>query len=284
MRTCKDRNTLNMKAIILAAGYGTRLLRDLQTTNYKEFQHLLDIPKPLLPIGHLPLISHWVAALEATADVTDIFVTNDLYYAKFEEWAQKYKSVKIINDGTKSNEERLGAIACLQLVLDKFRIDDHIIIIAGDTLFFEDFSLRDVIAKFEKLQHENDQANLVLAYLCQDEETKNYGILETDENLKVTALKEKPSSDETESRRACPCFYLLSKYTLPLIQVFLEGKKNAPIGEKDAPGHLIAWLVSRQPVFVHMISGRFDVGNLPMYISCNKYFLDKINHLTDYLH
>ncbi|XP_030064861.1 uncharacterized protein LOC115473855 [Microcaecilia unicolor] len=273
-----------MKAIILAAGYGTRLLRDLQNANCEEFKHLLGLPKPLLPVGHLPLISHWVAAFDAIDDVADIFVvTNDHYYAKFEEWAQRHKSVTVINDGTKSNEERLGAIACLQLVLDKFSIDDHIIVVAGDTLFFENFSLREILAKFDKMQHENNEANLVLAYLCKDEETRNYGILETDKNLRVTALKEKPSSEETDSRRACPCFYVLSKNTLPLIQGFLEEKKNAPVEEKDAPGHLIAWLVSRKPVFVHMICGRFDVGNLLSYISCNKYFLDKIDNLTDYL-
>ncbi|XP_075464518.1 uncharacterized protein LOC142499279 [Ascaphus truei] len=273
-----------MKAVILAAGYGTRLLHDLQNDNQQGLKHLIGIPKPLLPIGKLPLISYWVEALEARDDVTDIYVvTNDYYYAKFKEWAQKYGSVTMLADRTANNEERLGAISCFQLVIDTFKVNDHVIVIGGDTLFFEDFHLRDVIAKFENLFNGNDQANLVLSYPCKDEETKKYGILETDENQMVTVMREKPPAGDTKSRQACPCFYVFSRGTLPLVQVFLEEKKSAPIDDKDAPGHLLSWLVKRKPVYIHPISGRFDVGNLESYLKCNKYFQDEIKNVSDYL-
>ncbi|KAM4626115.1 uncharacterized protein O3C94_019277 isoform 1-T1 [Discoglossus pictus] len=273
-----------MKAVILAAGYGTRLLRDLQNDTQGRFRHLIGLPKPLLPIGRLPLISYWVEALRARNDVSDIFViTNALYYSKFEEWALSYGSVTIINDGTSSNEGRLGAVSCLQLVIDKFNVNDPVIVIGGDTLFFEDFHLQDVLSKFEKVLTSNNEANLVLSYNCKNEETQRYGILETDENSRVTALREKPSAEDTASRQACPCFYVLSKHSLPLVQVFLEEKKKAPIEEKDAPGHLLSWLVKRNPVYVHPISGRFDVGNLESYIICNKYFQENIKDLQNYL-
>ncbi|XP_069471741.1 uncharacterized protein [Ambystoma mexicanum] len=269
-----------MIVVILAAGYGTRLLQDLQNAGKEEFEHLVGIPKPLLPIGCLPLISHWMAAFEANS----VCETNEQYYQTFQQWARRYKSVRILNDGTQKNEERLGAVACLQLVIDTFKIDDHVLVIGGDTLFLEDFSLRDVISTFQSVQNEDDQANLVLSYQCKDEETVLYGILETGKNQRVTAMKEKPPSDQTKSRGACPCLYLLSKNTLPLLQAFLEEKKDAKLEERDAPGHFISWLVTRKPVYAHPISGRFDVGNLQSYVSCNVYFQERINALANYLY
>ncbi|XP_053554578.1 UTP--glucose-1-phosphate uridylyltransferase-like [Bombina bombina] len=273
-----------MKAIILAAGYGTRLLQDLQKDSNEKLKHLIGIPKPLLPVGQLPLISYWVKALKETDDILDIFViTNALYYSKFEEWAQNCSSVTVINDGTSSNEGRLGAVSCLQLVIDNFNVNDDVIVIGGDTLFFEDFHLREILSKFKTLYTDSQETNLVLSYPCKNEETKKYGILETDENLKVTALLEKPSAEDTTSRQACPCFYVFSKHTLHLVQVFLEGKKSSPLEEKDAPGNLLSWLVKRKPVYVHKISGRFDVGNLESYLICNKYFQEKLKNMPTYL-
>lgn len=273
-----------MKTIILAAGYGTRLHKDLMDDSREDFKHLRELPKALLPVGKLPLISHWVLALERRGDGQGIFVvTNDLYWSKFEEWAKQFKSVRVINDGTKSNEERLGAIACLQLVIDQFKIDDHILIIGGDTLFFEDFSLTDVVSEFRKLETENNESNLVLTYFCKAEETSKYGILEVDVKGKVTSMLEKPAPHETESRKACPCFYLLSKPCIPLVRVFLDEKKEAPVEQKDAPGIFISWLIRRKPVYAYHVSGRFDVGTLLTYIECDKYFQEKMNAWSDYL-
>ncbi|NP_001106336.1 uncharacterized protein LOC100127296 isoform X1 [Xenopus laevis] len=271
-----------MKVVILAAGYGTRLLRDLQ--NEEQFAHLVGTPKPLLPIGGLPLISYWVEALKARNDVSHLVViTNDRYLNNFKDWAQKYPYITVLTDGTSCNEDRLGAVTCLQLAIEQLNADDHVMVIGGDTLFFEDFHLNEVVQKFEIITNAESNANLVLTYPCKDEETNKYGILETDENQKVTALREKPSPKETASRQACPCFYVFSKSTLPLVQEFLEEKKNSPIDEKDAPGHFLAWLVKRRPVYIHPISGRFDVGNLEAYITCNNYFLNKEN-MCGYLH
>ncbi|XP_069790822.1 glucose-1-phosphate adenylyltransferase isoform X2 [Narcine bancroftii] len=262
-----------MKALILAAGYGTRLNRDLQSDDSGDFKHLLGIPKPLLPVGHQPLISHWLSTISKINSIDTVYVvTNDLYYAKFEDWAKEFQNVKVLNDGTRSNEERLGAIACLQLAITQFDINDHVLILGGDTLFYEDFNLSDVLAKFDELQNINYDNSLVLSYLCQNEETAKFGILEINENFQVTGFKEKPSSTETASRRACPCFYIYSKNTVPLIAKFLQDKWNSPLEERDAPGNFLLWLYSRKPVFVYHIRGRFDVGNLPSYIECSKYF------------
>ncbi|XP_043548774.1 glucose-1-phosphate adenylyltransferase isoform X6 [Chiloscyllium plagiosum] len=212
-----------MKAVILAAGYGTRLNRDLQNDSSGHFKHLCGIPKPLLPVGNKALISHWMSAIEKIDCIDEVYViTNDLYYVKFEEWAKEFQLVKVLNDGTRSNEERLGAVACLQLAITQFNINDHVLVLGGDTLFYEDFSLSVVLARFTELQSINCDNNLVLSYLCKDEaETTKFGILETDEEFQVTAFKEKPNSTETTSRRA-----------------------NSPLEEKDAPGHYLLWVYS----------------------------------------
>ncbi|CAN2391875.1 Nucleotidyl transferase [Pristimantis euphronides] len=270
-----------MKAVILAAGYGTRLLKDLQIVNDQRLQDLIGTPKPLLPIGGFPLISYWIEALKAGHDPIDIFIiTNEMYHNKFKAWVKNYPFVTVISDGTSTNEERLGAVSCLQLIIETFRIDDSLIVIGGDTLFYEDFHLQDVVKKYELLYQSNSQANLVLSYICKDDETKKYGIMETDENYRIRAIKEKPMATDTASRQACPCFYMFSKHTLQCVKEFLDEKKDAPIDEKDAPGHLLAWLVTRKPVYFHSISGRFDVGNLESYLLCNKYFQEKISKLN----
>lgn len=273
-----------MKAVILAAGYGTRLQRDVAADSSGRFAHLAGTAKPLLPVGRCALISHWVQALTASGCVDQIYVvTNALYQTAFEEWAAHFSNVKILSDGTRSNDERLGAVACLQLAVKHFKIEDDVIVIGGDTLFKEDFSLSKVTERFSELQSQCEDNSLLLSYQCRDDETQKYGILEVDGDLRVLRMKEKPRPSETTSRRACPCFYVLSKNILPLLDTFLEEKQEAPIEEKDAPGNFVSWLIPRKPVHVHQISGRFDVGNLPSYTECDLYFKEKLQDIESYM-
>ncbi|XP_056886333.1 glucose-1-phosphate adenylyltransferase isoform X2 [Takifugu flavidus] len=273
-----------MKAVILAAGYGTRLQRDAAADTSGRFAHLVGAAKPLLPVGRCALISHWVHSLTASGCVDSIFViTNALYSSAFEEWASNLTNVKILSDQTTSNEGRLGAVACLQLAVKHFNIDDHILVIGGDTLFKEDFSLTKVKQRFSELQAKCEDSCLLLSYQCKDEETHKYGILEVDGDHRVLCMKEKPHQSETTSRRACPCFYVLSRKSLPLLDTFMEEKKEAPIEARDAPGNFVSWLIQRKPVYIHEISGRFDVGNLPSYIECDLYFREKLQNVDSYM-
>ncbi|XP_039883476.1 uncharacterized protein zgc:136439 isoform X2 [Simochromis diagramma] len=243
-----------MKAVILAAGYGTRLQRDVLADTTGRFAHLAHVAKPLLPVGRCPLSSRWIHALTVSGSVDTIYVV-----------------------------ERLGAVACLQLAVKHFNIEDHVIVIGGDTLFKEDFSLRKVKERFSDVQSKCEDSCLVLSYQCRDEETQKYGILEADTDLRVLCMKEKPLPSETKSRRACPCFYVFSKRSLPLLDTFLEEKKDAPITEKDAPGNFVSWLIPRKPVYIQEISGRFDVGNLPSYVECDLYFKEKLQDVESYM-
>uniref|UniRef100_A0A671V241 Zgc:136439 n=1 Tax=Sparus aurata TaxID=8175 RepID=A0A671V241_SPAAU len=273
-----------MKAVILAAGYGTRLQRDVLADSSGRFAHLAGTAKPLLPVGRCALVSHWVQALTASGCVDSIYVvTNAVYHAAFEEWASNFTNVKILNDQTTTNEGRLGAVACLQLAVKHFKIDDHVLVIGGDTLFKEDFSLSKVKETFSNHQAKCEDSCLVLSYQCKDEETRKYGILEVDGDLRILCMKEKPLPTETKSRRACPCFYVFSKNSLPLLDTFIEEKKEAPIEEKDAPGNFVSWLIPRKPVYVYQISGRFDVGNLPSYIECDLYFREQLQDVESYM-
>ncbi|KAM9850888.1 glucose-1-phosphate adenylyltransferase isoform 2-T2 [Aulostomus maculatus] len=273
-----------MKAVILAAGYGTRLQRDLVADSSGRFAHLAGVAKPLLPVGRGALISHWVQALNRSGSVDRVYVvTNAVYRGAFEEWAAQYSNVTILSDDTRSNDERLGAVACLQLAIKHFGIEEDVLVIGGDTLFREDFSLSRIAARFSELQASCDHSCLVLSYRCGDEETRKYGILEVDGNLRVLRMKEKPDPSETRSRRACPCFYVLARSSLPLLDTFLEEKKEAVIEERDAPGNFVSWLIARRPVYTHEISGRFDVGNLRSYAECDLYFRERLGDMESYL-
>ncbi|XP_077435649.1 glucose-1-phosphate adenylyltransferase [Vanacampus margaritifer] len=273
-----------MKAVILAAGYGTRLQRDVAADLSGRFAHLVGVAKPLLPVGNRALISHWIRALAASNGVDDIYVvTNALYLSAFEEWAAHFPNVKIVCDQTTSNDDRLGAVACLQLAVKHFHIQDHVLVIGGDTLFKEDFSLARIQSRFCQLQAECEDNNMLLSYQCRDDETPKYGIVEVDDELRVVCMKEKPLPSETTSRRACPCFYVLSKKSLPLLDAFLLEKKDAAILEKDAPGNFVSWLILRKPVYAHEIGGRFDVGGLQSYLDCDRFFKDKRLHARTYM-
>ncbi|XP_040057857.2 uncharacterized protein LOC120834114 isoform X2 [Gasterosteus aculeatus] len=250
-----------MKAVILAAGYGTRLQRDVVADSSGRFAHLVGTAKPLLPVGSRALISHWVHALTRSHCVDCVHVvTNAVYLAAFQEWASHFTNVKIVSDQTRSNDDRLGAVACLQLAVKHFSIEDHVLVIGGDTLFKEDFSLSKVTGRFSDLQAKDENSCLVLSYQCKEEETQKYGILEVGSHLRVLCMKEKPLPSETKSRSA-----------------------EAPIDEKDAPGNFVSWLIPREPVYSHQIAGRFDVGNLPSYIECDLYFREKLQDVESYM-
>ncbi|XP_022086056.1 uncharacterized protein LOC110976781 isoform X2 [Acanthaster planci] len=264
-----------MRIIILAGGYGTRLQRDLRNHDPQGvYRHLQGMPKALLPIGHRPLISHWMETLwKCRSQIDEIYVVcNDFYFKMFEDWAKDWEEAVLFNDGTGTNETRLGAVACIYLPVDRIGFEDDVTVIGGDTLFKDDFDLASVWQEFRRRQQQTPDASLVLACPCTDEDTVKVGILETDDK-RVTAFLEKPGPSQTTSRKSCPCFYVLSKASLPLIEQYLEERKEGPVEGRDATGNFIQYLYPRLPVYTYDITARFDVGALSSYISCHQYFL-----------
>ena len=222
-----------MKAILLAAGYATRL-RPLTDT----------IAKPLLPVGGRPMVD-WIVdrIVETSADEIHL-VTNARFAPDFERWAQD-KDVRVHNDGTTSNDDRLGAIGDIQFV----GLDDDLLIVAGDNLF--DFSLAD----YESYWRSKD-ASCVAVHDVRDRElAKKYGIVDVDGDDRVTNFVEKPADPPTTL--CATATYLYRREDATRIATYLaEG--NPP----DQPGNFVAWLHTRAPVYAYRFPGEwYDIGD-----------------------
>ena len=223
-----------MKALILAAGYATRL-RPLTT----------DFPKGLLPVGGRPIVD-WIVDNIRDAGIDDVhLVTNARFAPLFDEWS-KGNGVTIADDGTDTNENRLGAIGDIQFAA----LDDDALIIAGDNLF--DYSLADFVRFWEA---KGKQSAVAVHDVGDRELAKRYGIVDIDEDDRLTAFVEKP--DDPPSTLAATATYLYSREHLGFVDTYLEEGNNP-----DQPGNFVAWLHRRQPVYAYRFAGGwYDVGD-----------------------
>jgi len=226
-----------MKALILAAGYATRL-RPLTDT----------LPKQLLPVGGRPMVD-WIADKIREAGIDDIhLVTNARFAGLFDTWA-KTAGVTVHDDGTTTNETRLGAIGDVRFVRDRTGWDDDLLVIAGDNLF--DYSLADFVG-FAADKH----ASAVAVYDVGDRElATQYGVIDLDADDRVVGFVEKPA--EPPTTLCATATYLYAREHAGLVDTYLaEG--NPP----DQPGHFIAWLHTREPVYGFRIPGGwYDIGD-----------------------
>ena len=224
-----------MRALILAAGYGTRL-----------YPLTRDRPKPLLDVGGRPLVD-WI--LDRIAEVSEIgevhLVTNAKFAPAFRAWAPPH--VVVHDDGTRDEDDRLGAIGDLAFV---GLGDDDLLVVAGDNLF--DFSLRD----FVRFWRGKGRASAVALYDVGDVElARKYGIIELDERDRVVSFLEKP--DDPPSTLAATATYLFHREHLALVPRYLE-EGNSP----DQPGRFVAWLQAREPVYGYRFEGDWlDIGD-----------------------
>ena len=168
-----------MKVILPVAGYATRLYP--LTENQ---------PKALLKLGPKLMVEHILDKLKSIEEIDQIFlVTNEKYYQNFVDWANNYNSpkIKVLNDGTTSNEDRLGAVGDVNFAIEKGNIDDDVIVIAGDNLFGLDMQ------RFINFSKEKD-SSVFAAFDLKDPQklAKKFGTVEIDENFKVIGFEEKP--------------------------------------------------------------------------------------------
>lgn len=275
-------NSLFLLVLILGAGYGTRLQKDIRADGTSSYTHLLGIPKALLPLGdHDALITHWLLLLAAQGlDISqDIFVVaNAAHHPLFLAWAEHHgiPASHIANDGTTTNETRLGAVPDIAFAVRTFGLEDqNVLVIGGDTLFLADFSFKSFFTTFSTLNAKNSEGTcLVTAYRVPEETVHKVGIMELDEKSRITGFVEKPRPEETTSRFACPCFYLFHAKSLPILQRFLDEckKGGAELAKYDATGKYLAYLYPKFAVHAVPISGRIDVGGLQSYIDAVEYF------------
>lgn len=244
-----------MKCILLCAGYGTRL-----------YPLTKNQPKALLNVANKPIIEHIINKIELIDEVDTIYIiTNDRFYQNFSDWQKTFnskKQVKIINDNTNSNENRLGAIGDLHFVITNENIQEDLLLISGDNLF--EFSLLDMHAQFK-----NKKTNTIALYDVKKlEEAKRFGVVKLDDENKVIAFQEKP--EFPESTLSSIGIYFYPKETLDLIKTYLR-EGNSP----DMPGMLLEWLHKKSPVHGFVFDGKqkwFDIGSLESLEEANQVF------------
>ncbi len=183
-----------MKAIILAAGYGTRL-----------YPLTLNKPKPLLEVAGKPIIEHIINKIEEVEEIDKVFiVTNAKFYKNFKEWCERFKSekkIKIINDKTKSNEDRLGSLGDINFVIEKEKIKEDALIIAGDNFFH--FSLKEFLESLRR----PDKSAVVLYDVKDRELAKQYGIVGVNEENRMMEFQEKPAEPKSTLASTGVYFY-----------------------------------------------------------------------------
>jgi glucose-1-phosphate thymidylyltransferase len=228
-----------VKAIILAAGYATRL-RPLTDTWAKE----------LLPVGGRPIIDRIVDNVSAVAEIDSVHVvTNSRKADWFHVWAQD-RDVIVHDDGTTSNEDRLGAIGDMQFVIDRAGLDDDLLVIAGDNLF--DFSLPEFVSFWRSKGRASAVAVRDVGSL---ELASQYGIVALDGDARVTDFVEKPA--DPPSTLAATATYLFHREHAALIRSYLAAEHSF-----DQPGRFVAWLQLHEPVYGWVFGSTwYDIGN-----------------------
>ncbi len=234
-----------MNVLILAAGYATRL-----------YPLTLDKAKPLLPVGGKPIIE-WV--VEKLIDVPDLetvyIVTNDKFAHDFQAWAERYRDrqprfkFKIINDGSTSDADKLGAIGDINFVVTRENLTgSDLLIVAGDNLFSE--SLTDFVGCAKKTD-----ATVAVYDVGDAEAIKKYGNIAIDADGIITHFEEKP--EKPRSTLAAIALYYYSSKVLSLFTTYLAAGNNP-----DQPGRFVQWLYARKPVKTFELKGEWlDIGS-----------------------
>ena len=238
-----------MKNIVIAAGYATRLYP--LTENF---------PKPLLKIGERSILDRILDDVDGIEDIDEhIIVTNHKFAEIFNNWVSERKQkpgtkpIRIIDDGTTDNENRLGAVKDLLLAIDEFDINDDIMVLAADNVL--DFSFQGFVNFFK-------QKNTSVI-MCHHEpelyKLQRTGVIAVDDDMKVLEMQEKP--EHPVSNWAVPPFYIYKKNDLPLIRDCL----NHGCGF-DAPGNLAHYLVNATTIHAWIMPrSRYDIGSLDSY-------------------
>ena len=243
-----------MKAIMLVAGYATRLY---PLTENKA--------KGLLPLAGRPIIDYTFDKLEKIDCIDEaILVSNHKFYEQFVQWANGYKGrikITVLDDKTTSNDNRLGAIGDMQYAIDQCNVDDEIMVLVSDNYFT--YSLVDYYNFYRKV---NADCVLGCEFDDMDYLAHNFAVATIDQDSKITSLVEKPGV--ATSNIGVYATYIYTKDTVKLVKKYLaEGNS------KDAPGNFPSWLYHFKPVYLYKFAGEcYDIGTVKVY-----------NELTDKL-
>ena len=240
-----------MIAVILCAGFATRM-----------YPLTRDFPKPLLPVGGRPVIDYLMDQLAGLLELQTVhIVTNDRFINHFQEWLKKWIAsnqhnsfkIQLHNDGATSNKNRLGASSDLQFVFHRLAKPSRVLVSAGDNIF--QFSLNPIWGQFVKSNHHY----IVVLPENNLQKLKKSGVPELNDNDRVLKLHEKPKHPPTNW--FCPPLYFLQPSAWSKLDSFIESK-----GNKDAPGHFIAYLCQQENIYAYKPDGfRIDIGDIDSY-------------------
>ncbi len=249
-----------MKAIVLVAGYATRM-----------YPLTLNKPKHLLEVAGKPILEHIVEKLEELEEIDEIIiVANAKFFEQFSEWMNGYsekakKKIRVLNDGTLSNEDRLGSIGDINFVVEKCSLNDELFVLAADNIF--DFSLREFVDFFKA-----KGAACILVHESPDVETaRGHAVMELDSEGKVLHLEEKPENPKTMT--IGKALYLYPKEVCGLFREYLDAGEN-----KDAPGYFVEWLYKAREVFAYSAEGKgriFNIDSKEALAEADEYFKGK---------
>ena len=243
-----------MKNIVIAAGYATRLGE--LTKNF---------PKPLLKIGENTILGRMLDDIDRIPDIDEhIIITNHKFAGIFEDWTKTntnltngtnkwQKPITIVDDGTETNDTRLGAVCDLLFAMDKLNIDDDLLVVAADNLLFFSFQ------EFVDFTREKGTSCIMCHEQPSIEKLQRTGVVELDADNLVLGMEEKPQ--QPKSHWAVPPFYIYLKKDLDLVRHSVESGCG-----KDAPGNLAHYMVEHTVMHAWpMSAGRFDIGSLDTY-------------------
>ena len=233
-----------MKCLILAAGYATRLYP--LTENF---------PKPLLEVQGKTILDWLIEDIDTLGAVDEyIVISNHKFVQHFEKWAdEKEQKIVIVDDGTDTNENRLGAVKDIQFAIEALGLDDEMLVIAGDNLL--DFSL----TRFITYAKEKKASCMMRYYEPDAQRLSKSGVVSIDENDKVLKMAEKP--EHPESNWCAPPFYFYTREDVKKVQAGIQAGCGT-----DAPGSYMSWLCAQSDVYAMEMPGkRYDIGNLESY-------------------
>ena len=242
-----------MICVALCAGYATRLYP--LTENF---------PKALLEVRGKTILD-WLYddICESGAVEKFVVVSNHRFIGHFEKWAagKKCMPVELIDDGTMSNETRLGAVRDVHMAVEKLRLDDDLLVIAGDNVL--DFSLSHFIGYFAQ-----KKASSIMRYFCDDPaRLKKSGVIEPAQDGRILRMEDKPA--EPFACWCAPPFYVYARQDLHFIAEALDSGCGA-----DAPGSFMAWLSKHTPVYsMEMPGKRYDIGNMESYEAVQREYM-----------
>jgi len=233
-----------MKCLILAAGYATRMYP--LTENF---------PKPLLKVQGRTILDWLIEDMDSLNIIDEyVVISNHKFAHHFDAWAkERPQKITVVDDGTESNETRLGAVRDIQFAIDACKLDDDMLVIAGDNLL--NFSL----TKFIKYAMEKKTSCIMRYYEASEEKLRRGGVASVDANDKIVEMEEKPA--QPKDHWCCPPFYYYTREDARLVKKGIEAGCGV-----DAPGSYIAWLCKQTTVHAMEMPGtRYDIGNLESY-------------------